>query len=118
MRHVGGRSETSLRLIVTLSFSVKCFSCLIGFLSEVIKALLVVSNPSLHQLSSLIHIYEGLQLHQALLSTISPLLEKTQRVTDLMNTVRDLAVQISKVNKTNIRPLEFFSHFVIARRQE
>ncbi|XP_051925260.1 uncharacterized protein LOC127603202 [Hippocampus zosterae] len=47
--------------------------------------------------SSLIHMHKGLQLHLALLSTISPLLEKSQRVTDLMNTVRDLAVQISKM---------------------
>ncbi|XP_061613351.1 colony stimulating factor 3 (granulocyte) a isoform X1 [Phyllopteryx taeniolatus] len=46
--------------------------------------------------SSLKHVHEGLQLHQALLSLVSSRLE-AQRVTDLMNTVRDLAIQISKM---------------------
>ncbi|XP_037134443.1 uncharacterized protein LOC119138482 [Syngnathus acus] len=47
--------------------------------------------------SSLILMHEGLQQHQGLLSSISPHLENKQRATDLMNTVRDLAVQISKM---------------------
>ncbi|XP_077407113.1 uncharacterized protein LOC144038456 [Vanacampus margaritifer] len=47
--------------------------------------------------SSLINTHKGLQLHQALLSAVSPELQNTQRVTDLMHTVRDLAIQIGKM---------------------
>ncbi|XP_077359541.1 uncharacterized protein LOC144005311 isoform X2 [Festucalex cinctus] len=47
--------------------------------------------------SRLLDTHKGLQLHQALLSAISPELENTQRVTDLMHTVRDVAIQIGKM---------------------
>ncbi|XP_061666779.1 uncharacterized protein LOC133495821 [Syngnathoides biaculeatus] len=46
--------------------------------------------------SSLKHIHDGLQLHRDLLSTVSPRVE-TDKLTDLANTVRDLAMQIGKM---------------------
>ncbi|XP_054625280.1 uncharacterized protein LOC129177813 [Dunckerocampus dactyliophorus] len=49
--------------------------------------------------NSLGRMHEGLQLHRALLSTVSPRLQNTQTVTDLMDDVRDLAIQVSMMLK-------------------
>ncbi|XP_041670936.1 colony stimulating factor 3 (granulocyte) a [Cheilinus undulatus] len=43
------------------------------------------------------HMSEGLQLHRALLSSISPRLENNNKVTDLQSDIRDLAIQINKM---------------------
>lgn len=50
-----------------------------------------------HQETSLRHMYEGLQLHRALLSSISPRLENKEKVTELLADIRDLVIQINKV---------------------
>ncbi|XP_072229405.1 colony stimulating factor 3 (granulocyte) a [Leuresthes tenuis] len=42
---------------------------------------------------------KGLQLHQALLSEVAPRLEVKDKVTDLIADIRDLAVQIVKMQK-------------------
>ncbi|XP_075313365.1 colony stimulating factor 3 (granulocyte) a [Odontesthes bonariensis] len=49
--------------------------------------------------NSLKRMYEGLQLHQALLSGVSPQLEVKDKVTGLIADIRDLAVQIVKMQK-------------------
>ncbi|XP_061823528.1 uncharacterized protein [Nerophis lumbriciformis] len=49
--------------------------------------------------NSLRHMHEGLQLHRALLSCVSPRLENTQTATNLMDDVRDLAIQVNKMLK-------------------
>lgn len=40
---------------------------------------------------------EGLQLHRALLSSVSPRLENKDKVTGLLADIRDLVIQINKV---------------------
>lgn len=49
--------------------------------------------------SSLRTMSEGLQLHRALLSSVSPRLENKDKVTGLMADIRDLAIQINKMLK-------------------
>ncbi|XP_063750207.1 uncharacterized protein LOC134871375 isoform X2 [Eleginops maclovinus] len=49
--------------------------------------------------TSLRHMSEGLQLHRALLSSISPRLEKRDRVIGLQADIRDLVSQINKMRK-------------------
>nr|XP_057918318.1 uncharacterized protein LOC131109880 [Doryrhamphus excisus]XP_057918319.1 uncharacterized protein LOC131109880 [Doryrhamphus excisus] len=48
---------------------------------------------------SLRHMHEVLQQSRALLSFVCPRLQNTQTVTDLMDDVRDLSIQISKMLK-------------------
>ncbi|XP_008288010.1 colony stimulating factor 3 (granulocyte) a isoform X2 [Stegastes partitus] len=57
----------------------------------------VSENSSLED--SLTQMYEGLQLHRALLSSISPRVGNKDKVTGLMADVRDLAIQINKMLK-------------------
>lgn len=40
---------------------------------------------------------EGLQLHRALLSAVSPRLENKDKVTEILSDIRDLVIQINKV---------------------
>nr|XP_020461810.1 uncharacterized protein LOC109963549 isoform X2 [Monopterus albus]XP_020461811.1 uncharacterized protein LOC109963549 isoform X2 [Monopterus albus] len=49
--------------------------------------------------ASLSQMSEGLQVHQALLSAVSPRLENKDRVTELMADIRDLTIQINKMLK-------------------
>lgn len=42
---------------------------------------------------------EGLQLHRALLTAISPHLENKDKVTEVQADIRDLVIQINKVGK-------------------
>ncbi|XP_044035637.1 colony stimulating factor 3 (granulocyte) a isoform X2 [Siniperca chuatsi] len=49
--------------------------------------------------TSLRHMSEGLQLHRALLSSVSPRLENKDKVTGLLADIRDLVIQINKMLK-------------------
>ncbi|XP_034414165.1 colony stimulating factor 3 (granulocyte) a isoform X2 [Cyclopterus lumpus] len=49
--------------------------------------------------TSLIHMSEGLQLHRALLSTVSPQLANKDKVTGLQADIKDLVIQINKLLK-------------------
>ncbi|XP_070783762.1 colony stimulating factor 3 (granulocyte) a [Enoplosus armatus] len=49
--------------------------------------------------TSLRRMSEGLQLHRALLSSVSPRLENKDKVTGLMADIRDLVIQINKMLK-------------------
>ncbi|XP_013863583.1 granulocyte colony-stimulating factor [Austrofundulus limnaeus] len=49
--------------------------------------------------SSLRRMHEGLLLHRGLLSSVSPRLEVKTKVADLMDDIRDVAVQITKMLK-------------------
>lgn len=42
---------------------------------------------------------EGLQLHRALLISVSPRLKNKDKVTELMADVKDLSIQINKVGE-------------------
>ncbi|XP_022598757.1 uncharacterized protein LOC111220080 isoform X2 [Seriola dumerili] len=57
----------------------------------------VSENVSLQ--TSLTQMSEGLQLHRALLSSVSERLENRNKVTDLMADIRDLTIQINKMLK-------------------
>lgn len=57
----------------------------------------VSENISLED--SLKRMHEGLQLHRALLSSVSPRLENKDKVALLMADIRDLAIQINKMLK-------------------
>uniref|UniRef100_A0A3B4YIH9 Colony stimulating factor 3 (granulocyte) a n=1 Tax=Seriola lalandi dorsalis TaxID=1841481 RepID=A0A3B4YIH9_SERLL len=57
----------------------------------------VSENVSLQ--TSLTQMSEGLQLHRALLSSVSERLENKNKVTDLMADIRDLIIQINKMLK-------------------
>uniref|UniRef100_A0A1A8IUS6 Colony stimulating factor 3 (Granulocyte) a n=1 Tax=Nothobranchius kuhntae TaxID=321403 RepID=A0A1A8IUS6_NOTKU len=52
---------------------------------------------------SLRRMYEGLKLHQELLNLIAPRLEEKEKVTDLMDDIRDLTIQIKKMLKTGTK---------------
>ena len=45
---------------------------------------------------------EGLQLHRALLSSVSPHLENKDKVTALQADIRDLVIQINKVGERTL----------------
>ncbi|XP_042364390.1 colony stimulating factor 3 (granulocyte) a isoform X2 [Plectropomus leopardus] len=45
------------------------------------------------------HMSEGLQLHRALLSSVSPRLENKDKVTDLLADIKDLGIQVNKMLK-------------------
>ncbi|KAK2820205.1 hypothetical protein Q5P01_023164 [Channa striata] len=49
--------------------------------------------------TNLTRMSEGLQLHWALLNSVSPLLQNVDKVTELMADVRDLSIQINKMLK-------------------
>uniref|UniRef100_A0A1A7X7Q6 Colony stimulating factor 3 (Granulocyte) a n=1 Tax=Iconisemion striatum TaxID=60296 RepID=A0A1A7X7Q6_9TELE len=53
---------------------------------------------------SLRRMYEGLKLHQELLNLIAPRLEEKEKVNDLMDDIRDLAIQIMKMLNTKEQP--------------
>ncbi|XP_028264179.1 uncharacterized protein LOC114437585 isoform X2 [Parambassis ranga] len=60
---------------------------------------LKVASENVTLEDSLSRMYEGLQLHQALLSSVSSKLESNDKVTGLMADIRDLAIQINKMLK-------------------
>uniref|UniRef100_A0A3P8S5X2 Colony stimulating factor 3 (granulocyte) a n=1 Tax=Amphiprion percula TaxID=161767 RepID=A0A3P8S5X2_AMPPE len=62
------------------------------------SVLRVVSENSTLE-DSLTGMYEGLQLHQALLSAVSSRLGNKDKVIELMADIRDLAIQINKMLK-------------------
>lgn len=43
--------------------------------------------------------YEGLQLHRALLNSVSPRLKNEGKVTELKADIKDLTIQINKVKE-------------------
>uniref|UniRef100_UPI0037E8C112 colony stimulating factor 3 (granulocyte) a n=1 Tax=Semicossyphus pulcher TaxID=241346 RepID=UPI0037E8C112 len=75
-----------------------------AYLGHMASSIGIPSAPVLKALSedftletSLKNISEGLQLHRALLSSVSPHLEHKVKVTELQADIRDLVIQINKI---------------------
>ncbi|XP_060883582.1 colony stimulating factor 3 (granulocyte) a isoform X1 [Labrus mixtus] len=71
----------------------------------------ILSAPVLKSLSEnftletgLKHMLQGLQLHRAMLSSVSPHLENKDKVMQLLDDIRDLAIQINKMLKAVVLP--------------